>query len=726
VLDDADFGTMTAQMGVGQALLGVLVACSACARSAPGSRDASPVTSSVRPRLSFEIAQLIYDGGLVNEWRDQTDLPHELPARSPARVRFDHTGSWTLLKSGQSGEYGGVAFRISMPVGEAEFLEISLESAAGDKFPHVKLSPDHHTDLGGGWSEVLVPMSQLDPEGLAFDRVVLRAFRGVGTDWVLIDKIALVKGSPGVRVPAGIDPALLARVPLSVDCRARATRINPMVYGINYYPMHEPKRQAAQWLLGATARRWGGNAASTYNWEIDAWNTGKDWFFENLSAPSYTEFLKENAAHGMVSAMTVPMMGWVAKDKTSWSFPISVFGRQQAADQWHPDAGNGKDASGKPIPPGPQTRAYVPISPAFVKRWVEAIRQEDARTGRRSVQMYILDNEPMIWSTTHRDAHPTPLSYDELVQRTIDYGTAIREADPEALIAGPAEWGWTNYMYSAKDQAAGPLVLSPDRRAHGDLPVVAYYLRSLAAHEKKTGTRVLDVLDLHGYPYAERVGTDAADGEVAALRIRTTRMLWDPTYLDESWVKEPVRLLPRMREWIEQNYPGRGISIGEWNFGGEGHMSGGLATAEALGRYGQFGVTSAFYWVYPPEDAPTMWAFRAYRNYDGKGGHFLEWSTPTRTLANVSLFASRDESGGQLVVVVLNFSSKEGVTAQIDLSSCGQVASERAYSYAGAPGGFSPVANLKPADTRGISIALAPYSITVLELRLTDALPVAR
>ena len=46
-----------------------------------------------------------------------------------------------------------------------------------------------------------------------------------------------------------------------------------------------------------------------------------------------------------------------------------------------------------------------------------------------------------------------------------------------------------------------------------------------------------------------------------ALRLRTTRMLWDPTYVDESWVKEPVRLLPRLREWIDQNYPGRGISL---------------------------------------------------------------------------------------------------------------------------------------------------------------------
>ena len=124
--------------------------------------------------------------------------------------------------------------------------------------------------------------------------------------------------------------------------------------------------------------------------------------------------------------------------------------------------------------------------------------------------MYILDNEPMLWPTTHRDVHPEPTSYDELVTRTIDYGTAIREADPDAVIAGPAEWGWTGYLYSAKDIASGGTSARPDRRAHGDMPLVAYYLKALAEHEKKTGVRVLDVFDLHSYPAADGVYGDAS------------------------------------------------------------------------------------------------------------------------------------------------------------------------------------------------------------------------
>ncbi|MDP9034392.1 MAG: glycoside hydrolase family 44 protein, partial [Myxococcota bacterium] len=672
-----------------------------------------------------EIAQQIYDGGLVNEWQDWGWSPHEMPTGQPARVRFEHWGGWILAKPGLTGDYGGLVFRVKTT--EAEFLQVRVESNGGNVFPRVNVSPIHHRALSDGWSEVFLSIGELDPDGLPFDRVVLHTFRDVGSGWVLIDKVALTKPSGGPPAAALVDPATLPQAPLAIQCAARATKINPMIYGMAYYAPDEPEKQKAQWLLDATARRWGGNTMSTYNYEVSAWNAGNDWFFENLDVSSYTyaSFLKDNAAHGMASALTVPMMGWVAKDGTSSSFPVSVFGQQQAVDQWRQDAGNGKRKSGDLIRPGPQSRAYVPITPAFVKKWVETIRQEDAKTGKRSVQMYILDNEPVLWNTTHRDAHPEPLSYDELIQRTIDYGTAIREADPDAVIAGPAEWGWSGYLYSARDLAAG-VSSRPDRRAHGDLPLVAYYLRALAAHEKATGVRVLDVLDLHGYPYADRVGGSAAAAETAELRLRTTRMLWDPSYVDESWVKEPVRLLPRMREWVDQNYPGRGLSIGEWNFGGEEHISGGLATAEALGRFGQFGLTSAFYWVYPPANSPTMWAFRAYRNYDGKGAHFLEWSVPTSTTSHISLFASRDDSGGHLVAIALNLSKTDAVAARIDVSSCGKIASRQVYSYAGGGSGFAGLPPSTDAATAIISQSLAPFSITVIDVRLTDASPVAK
>ena len=375
-------------------------------------------------------------------------------------------------------------------------------------------------------------------------------------------------------------------------------------------------------------------------------------------------------------------------------------------------------AAGVDIAPGSPTRTSVQAPPEWAKRWVATLRASDAKGGKRSVHEYILDNEPMLWHVTHRDIRPEPLGYDELLDRTIQYGSAIREADPDAIIAGPAEWGWPAYFFSAKDLAGNSA--HADRRAHEDVPLVEWYLRRLREHEQKTRTRVLDVLDLHYYPQASNVyggGAGGSDRNTQLLRLRSTRSLWDPTYVDESSIKDAVRLLPRMKDWVDKNYPGRGISIGEWNFGGEKDATGALATAEALGRFAQFGVTSAFYWTAPGAGASSTFGFLAYRNFDGRGGRFLDWYVPTTASAGVSVFASRDADRKHVVVVAINLSPDTPLLAELDLTTCGTVASQQAYVYSFGASTFAPTAPVT-GDATPVRQALAPWSITVVDLHL--------
>jgi hypothetical protein len=95
--------------------------------------------------------------------------------------------------------------------------------------------------------------------------------------------------------------------------------------------------------------------------------------------------------------------------------------------------------------------------------------------------------------------------------------------------------------------------------------------QKLREHEQKTGTRIVDAVDVHFYPQG-RSTSSATTRSIRRppLSVSARRAaLWDPTYKDESWIADTVMLVPRLKKWIAENYPGRAISIGEYNFGGE-------------------------------------------------------------------------------------------------------------------------------------------------------------
>lgn len=678
---------------------------------------------------SLSLTEVAYLGGVKPGWEALGWSELQVGSSGPAKVMMDNLGSWTLRhKEPLKGSgFAALAFRYKAPSEYGDFLEVRLDSADKTVFPRVRIEKKHQVSRQDEWVQVMVPWAELNPKMEAFDRVIMRAHKRVGSEWVQLDSLGFMTADPAMSgtpaegmVRTAVGPPKPAA--LSVDCMAPGQAISPRIYGIAFNALKEQKG-TDQWELGATMRRWGGNPTSRYNWKLNAWNTANDWFFRNTSPGDnaqfgWDEFLMASRTHGMESGLTLPMIGWVAKDTSSVSFPAARFGAQERMDPEVKEAGNGRSASGHELLPPKPTQTSLPAPPEYVAEWVRAMRQKDMQRGR-SVQMYFLDNEPMLWNSTHRDVHPEPATYDELLERTLSYGTAVRQADPEAVIAGPAEWGWTGYFRSAADVAKGAEE-DADRKAHGNIPLLPWYLRKLREQEKKTGVRILDLVDVHFYPQAEGVAPDKGektDMETAALRIRSTRALWDPNYKDESWIGEPVRLIPRIKKMVEDNYPGRGIAIGEYNFGAPRHMSGGLAEAEALGRFAEGGVSAAFYFTYPPARSPAWWAFRAYRNFDGQGGSFQSTYVPSKAEEGTSLFSSRSDDGRRLVAVVLNLQPDTARNARVDLKGCGLLKGARALTYAGDPNGFAE--QQAAAVSSGIvETQLPPWSITVLDLTL--------
>jgi hypothetical protein len=677
-----------------------------------------------RKAVQLKVVERVFSKtGFGDGWHDYGWAPRDLGPGHPAQLNLAGKGGWIIAHPGFKGRFGGLVFRYKAPPSFGDFLEVRIDSTGSDVFPRVQVRPEQRADTPDGWTEVWLPMQELNPNVAAFDRLVLRAYRNVGADLVEVDDIGFTEYSLG-DAQAHRQYTSLRDASMRVDCMAPAKPIHPDIYGIGYDPRLDG-HDLHQWQLGATARRWGGNASSRYNWELGhAWNTASDWYFRNVNYTdnanfSYRNFLDDDLTHKVDTALTVPIMGWVAKDTESWSFPVSVFGPQRSVDPTHKDAGDGYTKDGQPLPPGAATRTSLAASPSMMGRWVAAIRAEDAKRHTRSVQMYMLDNEPTLWNSTHRDVHPQPMGYDELLERTLAFGAEVRQADKDGRIAGPGMWGWPAYFYSAIDSAAG-FTLHPDRRAHDNVPILAWYLRKLKEHEDKTGERLLDLLDVHFYPQGKglNIGTGGAtDPDTNARRIRSTRSLWDPRYVDESWIGEAIELIPRLRRLIEENYPGRGVVLGEYNFGAEEHITGGLALAEALGRFGQQGLDAAYYWTYPAKDSHAFWAFRAYRNYDGHGAHFGDFSLPADAAPGTSLFASRDEAGTRVVLVALNLDSSAAFRAHIDVSTCGGVAAQRVFTdTAEAAGLFDAPAGAM--ENGSVVTVMPPYSLSVIELTL--------
>ena len=646
---------------------------------------AVPTTSAVNTA-----ALAVYGGGLRNGWNDYGwSSSRELGAT--ARIDMGNWQGWLLDRSSQ-------------PIEAAE-VTLRYRTTAEVVVPTTPVGAD-------GFRTVSIPVAQFSPS-LGFFQIRLRPNRQlpVGT----IVEFASIAAKPGVTAPAGSGTASAAtKATVTIDCQSpKRKAIDPRIYGIGFsgasYLTADPAK------LGATINRWGGNPTSRFNWKLgNVWNVALDYYWRNVTVADNTNnaletFFVKNKEAGRLNAVTVPMLGWVAKDATSYSFSVSAFGRQQATDPGNADIGNGRSADGRKLPPPDPRTTSVAVGPDDIRQWV-------ASSLKGRTNMYFLDNELELWNDTHRDVHPEATTYDEVLDKGVRYATAIKAADPSAVVAGPASWGWPAYFYSAADAEAG-FDKAPDRKSKGDVPLLAWYLRKMKEQQDRTGQRLLDVLDIHFYPQQTNVyggGVGGLDPATAKLRIRSTRALWDPAYGDESWIGEPVALLPRMRKLINENYPGTGLSIGEWSFGGEGHMSGGLATAIALGRFGTEGVTAAFYWTAPPANSPTFWAFRAFRNFDGNGGRFLDNSVETTSSADaVSVFASTNADDSELVGVFVNADPAKSFSAPLTTRNCGPLSKVQTYTFDGSPTGFR--AGRPTGDTPGTAIAMPPYSVVVVK-----------
>ncbi len=403
-----------------------------------------------------------------------------------------------------------------------------------------------------------------------------------------------------------------------------------------------------------TVNRWGGNTTTRYNWKLgNAWNTGKDWFFENIDAgPNrWQRLITKTLKNDAKVIITVPIMGYVAKDTTSHGFSVAKYGNQQKTDQWRPDAGNGIRYDGTFVTGTSPFDTSTAIGSSFVAEWVQEIEKLYPKAIEDGRIIFSLDNEPMLWHETHRDVHPNPTGYAEYISKYKSTASAIKKVAPKALLAGPDVWGWIAYTKSAKDHVSGR---NEDKRQFGD-DFIPWFLKQMRMHEESTGEKLLDYLAIHYYPQAKDVFSDNASFAVAMDRVMAPRSLYDASYKDPSWINERIMLIPRAKAWIDKYYPGTKLGITEYNWGAEADMSGAIALADSLGIFAEQQLDLACYWTWPPPNTKTELAFRLYRNVDGQYTKFPNQLLKTKlnSIDNnlTSLYAAENEIYISLIAI---------------------------------------------------------------------------
>lgn len=478
---------------------------------------------------------------------------------------------------------------------------------------------------------------------------------------------------------------------VTVDLGDEIGPISPLILGMSGFVGGPGYLQD----VGVTLTSWGGNPSSRYNFELgNAWNTGSDWNYSNVDYDGVpnaaSAFIQESLSGGSEVRLAVPTLGWVAKnnDGNTCSFPL-------------PGGGCGDAARANCEQPGEVAdprRANQPSTSGMVRDWVARL----LGTPGHRLRFVAFDNEPELWGFTHYDVHPQCPTYEEILDRYLEYAREVREVAPDVDLAGPVACCWFPWWRNEPGPTSGP--------HESYLP---WFLDRVRQHDADVGRRHLDVLDVHYYPQSD-VFNDSVDSETSARRLRSTRSLYDPSYVDESWIAHPIRFIPYLRDLIAAHYPGTRLLISEWNFGADGSMNGALAIADVLAIYGREGVDAAAYWRNPSPRSPGYYAFKIHGNYDGRGGRFggVALGTTSSDVDLLRAYAARD--GDRLRVLLLNLDPARERAVQVDLEGWNGSDEGLLYQYSQErPDGIAS----QPLDGLGAdTLELPPYSITLLEL----------
>ena len=526
---------------------------------------------------------------------------------------------------------------------------------------------------------------------------------------------SLIAASAILNVPNSVS-AETTDVTISVNSDKTVRKISPYIYGVN--------SGVDLTQVKAGSFRLGGNRMSAYNWENNMSNAGSD--YKNLS----DMYLVQNAAQEFrtvpggaaldasksaadnnvpYTLLTLQMLGYVSSSKRG-----SVTENNAAPSDYWKKVVNRKNGEISLTPDKKDDSVYMD---EYLNYLFDKVGKSDSETGFKA---YALDNEPSLWKGTHSMVQHGELTCSELIAKSTDLASLVKDMDSGAEVFGPSLFG-----YAAFDSFTNPSDWQQLKSDNNYRWFIDYYLDAMKKESDAQGRRLLDVLDLHFYTEAkgacgERSCSHYDNDDCIRARLDSTRSLYDPDYHENSWITDTgaefFPLLPNLQQSIDTYYPETKLAFTEYNFGGGDHISGGVAQADMLGIFAEYGVYFASIWSFDPYNIYQLSAINMFTDYDGQGSSFgdtlVESLSSDRNTVSVYSAVDSDNDDGKLKIIAVNKSINDDTTIKISLTGEKNFSSAKVYSLYGDTTDIRRLDDVEKISDNEFSYTLPALSVT--------------
>jgi hypothetical protein len=465
-------------------------------------------------------------------------------------------------------------------------------------------------------------------------------------------------------------------VTITVDAAVNKKIVSPYIYGKNE-SFDKPDKFYKDAGL-RFARMNAGNNATKYNWRKKI-TSHPDWY-NNVYSNDWDATSKRISINqpDIQVMWAFQLIGKVASSK---DYNFDDWGYNKS--QWWDGVSQNLAGGGIPNIANPKGKALVEGDTSkYLMNWpadstVEILNHWFGANGiglNKSQFLYWnMDNEPDIWNGTHDDVMSILIPASEFMDRFIKVAKKARALFPEIKICGPvttSEWQW--YKWGNEGITIGGKYYC----------WLEYYIKRLADEQKASGIRLLDVVDLHNYPYAP--------SDFDALQLH--RMYYDKNYIypgangvktinggwDNSQTKEYI--FQRINDWLTQYFgENHGITLGisEWGPSGNNPNVCSVVYGSALGTFANNGVELFSPWNWETGMWETLHLYSRYaKKYSVSSTSSAENTVSAYTTVNGSadsmtvIIVNRDMNVQRNVTVNINgFSTGNGIYSILELSS---------------------------------------------------------